>query len=98
MGGTHFQIIGTIMQAVTVRLSRGQQFYSEVGSLSWMSDGVQMDTNLGGGGLMGALGRVVTGESLFVVNYTAHQTALSSPSAAISPARSSRSTWPRARA
>jgi len=70
MGGSQFQIMGSIMQALTLRLTRGQQFYSEVGSLSWMSDGVTMDTNLGNGGLMGALGRVFTGESLFVVNYT----------------------------
>ena len=69
--GTDFQIIGSIMQAVTLRMRSGQAFYSEVGSLSWMSDGVQMDTNLGTGGLFGALSRVVTGESLFVVNYTA---------------------------
>ena len=32
-----------------------------------------MDTNLGGGGLLGSLGRMVTGELLFVVNYTAQQ-------------------------
>jgi uncharacterized protein (TIGR00266 family) len=70
VGGTDFQIIGSIMQAVTLRLRSGQAFYSEVGSLSWMSDGITMDTNLGSGGLFGALSRVVTGESLFVVNYT----------------------------
>lgn len=70
LGGTDFQIIGSIMQAVTLRMRTGQGFYTEVGSLSWMSDGVQMDTNLGSGGLFGALGRVFTGESLFVVNYT----------------------------
>ena len=71
LGGTDFQIIGSTMQAVTLRMRTGQSFYSEVGSLSWMSDGVLMDTNLGKGGVMGALGRVFTGESLFVVNYTA---------------------------
>src|SRR5574338_364100 len=70
-GGSPFQVVGTVMQALMVQLSRGQAFYSESGSLSWMTDGVHMDTNLGGGGLLGALGRVVTGESLFVVNYTA---------------------------
>uniref|UniRef100_A0A7C4PMR0 TIGR00266 family protein n=1 Tax=Anaerolinea thermolimosa TaxID=229919 RepID=A0A7C4PMR0_9CHLR len=71
LGETDFQIIGSIMQAVTLRMRPGQGFYTEVGSLSWMSEGVSMDTNLGKGGLLGALGRVVTGESLFVVNYTA---------------------------
>jgi len=73
LNGSDFQIIGSVMQAVTLRLRTGNALYSEVGSMSWMSDGVQMDTNLGGKGLMGALGRVVTGESLFVVNYIAQQ-------------------------
>jgi uncharacterized protein (TIGR00266 family) len=73
MGGADFQIIGTVMQAVTIRMRANNPLYSEVGSMSWMSDGLKMDTNLGGGGLLGALGRVVTGESLFVVNYTAEQ-------------------------
>jgi uncharacterized protein (TIGR00266 family) len=71
VGGTDYQVMGTIMQALTLRLRQGQAFYTEVGSLSWMSDGVTMDTNLGNGGLFGAFSRVVTGESLFVVNYTA---------------------------
>lgn len=71
MGGADYQIIGTVMQALTLRMKPGMGFYTEVGSLSWMSQGVRMDTNLGKGGLMGALGRVFTGESLFVVNYTA---------------------------
>ena len=71
LGGAPYKVVGTIMQALMLQLNRGQQLYSETGSLSWMSDGVRMDTNLGGGGLFGALSRVVTGESLFVVNYTA---------------------------
>lgn len=70
LGGSSFKVVGTIMQALMIQLNRGQALYSETGSLSWMSDGVRMDTNLGGGGLFGALSRVVTGESLFVVNYT----------------------------
>jgi uncharacterized protein (TIGR00266 family) len=73
MGGADFQIIGSVMQAITIRMKTNTPLYSEVGSMSWMSDGLTMDTNLGKGGLMGALGRMVTGESLFVVNYTALQ-------------------------
>lgn len=71
LGGSPFKIVGTIMQALMIQLNRGQAFYSESGSLSWMTDGVRMDTNLGSGGLFGALQRVVSGESLFVVNFTA---------------------------
>ena len=73
LNGSDFQIIGSVLTAVTLRLRSGNSLYSEVGSMSWMSDGLTMDTNLGGKGLMGALGRVVTGESIFVVNYTAQQ-------------------------
>jgi uncharacterized protein (TIGR00266 family) len=71
LGGAPFQVVGTVMQALMVQINAGQAFYSEAGSLSWMTDGVRMETNLGGGGVFGALQRVVTGESLFVVNYTA---------------------------
>jgi uncharacterized protein (TIGR00266 family) len=71
VGGSPFKIVGSVMQALMIQINRGQPFYSETGSLSWMTDGVHMDTNMGGKGLMGALSRVVSGESLFVVNYTA---------------------------
>jgi len=71
LGGSPFKVVGTVMQALMIQLNRGQAFYSETGSLSWITDGVRMDTNLGGGGIFGARQRVVTGESLFVDNYTA---------------------------
>jgi uncharacterized protein (TIGR00266 family) len=71
VGGSPFKIVGSVMQALMVQINRGQTFYSETGSLSWMTDAVHMDTNLGGKGLMGAISRVVSGESLFVVNYSA---------------------------
>lgn len=70
LGGSPFKIVGSVMQSLMIQINRGQTFYSESGALSWMTDGVQMNTNLGGGGIFGALQRVVTGESLFVVNFT----------------------------
>lgn len=73
VGGSNYQVVGTVMQALMVQLNPGQALYSETGSLSWMTDSVKMDTNLGGKGLMGALSRVVSGDSLFVVNYTAER-------------------------
>lgn len=73
LGGAPFQVVGSVMQALMIKINPGQAFYSEAGSLSWMSDGIHMETNLGGGGVFGALQRVVTGESLFVVNYTAER-------------------------
>jgi uncharacterized protein (TIGR00266 family) len=70
LGGSAYQVVGTVMQSLMIQLNRGQALYSETGSLSWMTDGVQMNTNLGNQGIFGALQRVVSGESLFVVNYT----------------------------
>src|SRR5512141_2798715 len=70
VGGSAYQVVGTVMQSLMVQLNRGQALYSETGSLSWMSDAVQMNTNMGGKGIFGALQRVASGESLFVVYYT----------------------------
>ena len=69
VGGADFKVLGSVMQAVTITMPAGAGLISEPGSLSWMTDDVEMETNMGGGGLMGALGRVMTGESLFIVNY-----------------------------
>lgn len=71
VGGSPFKIVGSVMQSLMIQINRGQYFYSESGSLSWMTDAVKMETNLGGKGLGGILSRVVTGESLFVVNFSA---------------------------
>jgi uncharacterized protein (TIGR00266 family) len=70
LGGSTYQVVGSVMQSLMIQLNRGQALYSETGSLSWMTDGVQMNTNLGSQGIFGAFQRVVSGESLFVVNYT----------------------------
>jgi uncharacterized protein (TIGR00266 family) len=70
LGGAPYTVVGTVMQSLMITLNRGQAFYSETGSLSWMSEGIQMNTNLGGKGIFGALQRVATGDSLFVVNFT----------------------------
>ncbi len=73
VGGSPFRVVGSVMQSLMIQLNRGQYLYSESGSLSWMTDGVKMETNLGGKGLGGLLSRVVTGESLFVVNFSAER-------------------------
>ena len=73
LNGSPYKIIGSVMQALVIQMNPGQAFYSESGSLSWMTDGVRMETNLGTGGLFGMVQRAVTGESLFVVNFTAER-------------------------
>ncbi len=74
--GVDYQIVGTTLQAVILQVEPGQTIYSETGGMAWMSGNVVMNTNAGGGGggLGGMLGnivkRAVTGESLFIVDYS----------------------------
>lgn len=74
--GMDYQIVGTTMQAVIIQLEPGQTIFSETGGMAWMSGNMTMNTNTGGGGggLGGMLGgmvkRAISGESLFIVDYT----------------------------
>jgi len=67
--GLRYQLIGTTLQAVTIELGPGQTVYSESGGMAWMSANVKMETT-SAGGLGKMLGRMFTGESLFLVDYT----------------------------
>ncbi len=71
MGGSAYKILGTVMPVLVMNVKPGQTVYTETGALSWMSEGIQMQTNLGGQGLGGMLKRALGGESLFVANFTA---------------------------
>ena len=73
--GVDYQIVGTTLQAVILQVEPGQQIYSETGGMAWMSGNVTMNTNTGGGGgiggmLGGMVKRAVSGESLFIVEYS----------------------------
>lgn len=63
-------IWGNILPAVTIDLEQGESIYTESGGMTWMSDKVKMDTNMKGGFMKG-LGRMFSGESLFMATYTA---------------------------
>ena len=65
-----YEIFGETMPAVTVYLQPGESMITQSGGMSWMSDGIQMETNMRGG-LGGAFGRMLTGESLFMATFTA---------------------------
>ena len=69
-----YKIFGGQMPAVTVRLEAGEGVYTQSGGMSWMTEGVTMDTNLKGG-LGKSLGRLFSGESLFMATYTAQKEA-----------------------
>ncbi|MFN3649241.1 MAG: TIGR00266 family protein [Armatimonadota bacterium] len=61
----NFQVVGDVMQAVIVQMGAGEEVRAEAGSMLFMTDGVQMDTQMSGG-LFGGLKRMLVGESLFI--------------------------------
>lgn len=66
-----YRIIGSTMPAVEIMFDNiGERIYTQSGGMTWMSDGISMETNARGG-LMKGLGRMFAGESLFMVTYTA---------------------------
>ncbi|MBV9850639.1 MAG: TIGR00266 family protein [Armatimonadetes bacterium] len=69
------QIMGTTLQTLEMLLEPGEMVYSQTHQMAWMSDGVTMDTNTGGGFLKG-LARSFSGGSLFVTHFTAAARAL----------------------
>ncbi len=64
-----YAISGTVLQSLEVELSQGESIFTESGGMSWMTDGIEMETNTRGG-LMSGLGRALAGESLFMTTYT----------------------------
>ena len=67
-----YEIWGDQLPAVTMHLEAGESVYTQRGGLSWMSDGISMQTNMKGG-LGKALGRMFSGESMFMATYTAQR-------------------------
>jgi uncharacterized protein (TIGR00266 family) len=67
-----YQISGTVMQTVELDLAPGETVYSQTAAMAWMTDGVNMHTNTGGG-LFAGLKRSLTGGSFFVTDFTAER-------------------------
>jgi len=70
MNTLDFTIFGGNFPAVTIKLEAGESIYTQSGGLSWMDNGIIMETNMKGGFLKG-LGRMFAGESLFMATFTA---------------------------
>ncbi len=68
----NYRILGNTVPAVEVDLTAGESVYTQSGGMAWMSEGVSMTTNTRGGVLKG-LGRVFSGESMFMATYTAEK-------------------------
>ncbi len=64
-----YEIKGTVMPLLEVKLEQGEAIYTESGGMAWMSEGISMETS-GRGGLGKMLGRALAGESLFLTTYT----------------------------
>jgi uncharacterized protein (TIGR00266 family) len=65
-----YKIEGAVMQALDILLSGGESVFTESGGMAWYRGSVDMKTDMPGG-LMGGLGRALSGESLFMTTYTA---------------------------
>ncbi len=65
-----YEIFGANLPAVTLRLDAGESIYTQAGGMTWMTDGFTMETNMRGGLLKG-LGRMLSGDSLFMATYSA---------------------------
>jgi uncharacterized protein (TIGR00266 family) len=63
-----YNIYGDDLQLVEIVLDPGEGVRAEVGTMTYMLDGIEMQTSTGGG-LMASLKRVVTGESFFITTF-----------------------------
>jgi uncharacterized protein (TIGR00266 family) len=66
-----YRIEGGNLPVLLVQLDQGEAIQCEAGGMSWMDEGLVMETHTGGLGKM--LGRAVTGESLFTNTYIAQR-------------------------
>jgi uncharacterized protein (TIGR00266 family) len=68
-----YKIYGDDLQLVEVGLDPGEGVRAEVGTMTYMENGVEMDTSTGGDSLLGGLfkgfKRAVTGESFFITSF-----------------------------
>lgn len=67
-----YEIFGDNLPAVTIHLDKGEGIFTQSGGMTWMTSGINMETNMQGG-LFKGLGRMISGESLFMATYTAKQ-------------------------
>lgn len=66
------RIEGGNLPVLTCQMDKGEQIYTECGGMAWMDDKFKMETNTNGGILKG-LGRALSGESLFMNQYTCEE-------------------------
>lgn len=68
-----YKVLGDTMPAVEVVFdAAGESMYTQSGGMAWMTEGVLMDSNMRGG-LGKSIGRMFSGESLFMATYKAER-------------------------
>lgn len=63
-----YKIRGNTLPVVDIELEEGESVFSEAGGMAWMSSNIEMETSTRGG-LGKGLGRMLSGESLFMTTY-----------------------------
>ena len=66
----NYEIKGESLPVLKCQLNQGESIQCEAGAMSWMDDGIEMQTEAGGLGKM--FGRLLTGENMFLNTYVAH--------------------------
>lgn len=64
-----YKITGSVMQLVNIDLEQGETIFSESSAMVWMSENMKMDTKAKGG-IMSGFGRMLSGESFFLTEFT----------------------------
>ncbi len=64
-----YKIYGDDLQMVEIELDPGEAVRAEVGTMTYLEDGIEMATSTGGGLLKG-LSRAFTGKSFFITSFT----------------------------
>ncbi len=67
----NYKVFGANLPVVSIYLDAGQSIYTQSGGMAWMASGITMQTNMKGG-LMKGLGRMFSGDSLFIATYTSN--------------------------
>ena len=68
----NYKLIGQTVPVVEMTLNAGETVYTQSGGMAYQSEGIAMKTNARGG-IMKGLGRMFSGESMFMANYTAEK-------------------------
>lgn len=68
----NYEIKGGVLPVVIMKLNKGESVFTESGGMGWMSEDIEMSTNMDGG-LFGGIARKLAGESLFMTTYTSNR-------------------------